>query len=511
MKLKYPIIASAAVLTGCASWIPSVGPSYEEPEFDVAPYALPDAGMPTTNLTETCEYESARSNDDVRVVISDDVMCRWWKRFDDPLLESLVEGAVTNNLSFLMAQERLGRAWWELLGSYAAFVPKFDVGAGWVRNWYGAKTGGGSAAGKNFTAANASQVGLDGSWEIDIFGGSRRNTEAAIAQAEAAGWTVADAWLALTTQIGQQYVNLRTTQARISVARRNLKLQSETYDILKSRFDSGIGDELAVNQCAYVVEQTRAGIPTLLAQEESLKNAIAILVGECAGALEETLAALPEDRDWLLAPQRIAELPLDWIRSRPDVKVAERDLAAATARIGVAKAQWFPRLFLNGSVGYEASRHSRLFTADSFVASLGPSVSWPIFRGGAVYANVKAAEASAREAALRYELAVDNAYAGVRNAYSAYTQEYRRYQSLQAAVKAAEDAVNISKDLYKNGLKDFNNVLDAQRSLLQFAEQLVISRGQITVDLIDLYKNLGGGLAYELEKLEADGESADKQ
>ena len=495
MKLKYPIIASVAAFTGCASWIPSVGPAYEEPDLTAPSFELPDAGLPTTNLTESCEYAAASSNDDVRVVISDDVMCRWWKRFDDPVLESLVEGAVTNNLSFLMAQERLGKAYWELLGSYAAFMPKFNAGAGWIRNWYGGKTSGGSAAGKNFTAVNSSQVALDGNWEIDIFGGSRRMTEASLALAEAAGWTVADAWLALTTQIGQQYINLRTTQARLAVARRNLKLQSETYDILKSRFDSGIGDELAVNQCAYVVEQTRAGIPTLLAQEATLKNAIAILAGERAGALDDVLAPLPVERDWLLAPQKIEELPLDWIRSRPDVKVAERNLAAMTARIGVAKAQWFPRLFINGNVGWQASKGVRLFNADSFVASLGPSISWPIFQGGAIFANMKASEAAAREAALGYELAVDNAYVGVRNAYSAYTQEYHRYQSLQAAVKAAEDAVNISKDLYKNGLKDFNNVLDAQRSLLQFAEQLVISRGQITANLIDLYKSLGGGLS----------------
>lgn len=497
MKLKYPIIASFAAFTGCASWIPSVGPSYEEPELKESRYFLPDAGLPTTNYTDTCEYKAADSNNDVRVVISDDVMCKWWKRFDDPLLERLVEGAVTNNLSFRMAQERLNKAQWELLGSYAAFMPKFTANGAWNRNWYGKHTPTGSAFGKNFSAINAQQVTLDGTWEIDIFGGSRRLTEASIAQAEAAGWTVADAWIALTTQIGQQYINLRTTQARLAVARRNLKLQSETYEILKSRFDSGIGDELAVNQCAYVVEQTRAGIPPMLAQEEALKNAIAILAGERPGALDEALEALPDDRDWLLAPQRIGELPLDWIRSRPDVKVAERKLAAVTAQIGVAKAQWFPRLFITGSVGFQNNKRTRLFTADSFIASLGPSVSWPILQGGAIYANVKATEASAREAALAYELAVDNAYVGVRNAYSAYTQEYHRYQSLQAAVKSAQDAVSISQDLYKNGLKDFNNVLDAQRSLLQFAEQLVISRGQITVDLIDLYKALGGGLSSE--------------
>ena len=334
-------------------------------------------------------------------------------------------------------------------------------------------------------------------WEIDIFGGSRRATEAALAQAEAAGWTVADAWVALTTEIGRQYINLRTTQARIDVARTNLVLQSETYEILRSRLESGIGDELAVNQCAYVVEQTRARIPQLLAQEEALKNAIAVLAGEVPGALHEALRPLDVGRDWLLQPQKVAELKLDMMRSRPDVKAAERGLAAETARIGVAKSLWYPKLFINGGVGMESSKFSKLFDEDSFYASIGPSVSWPFFQGGNVYAAVRAAEARVEEACLAYELALQNAYGEVRNAYSAYTQEYHRYQALKAAVKAASDAVSISNDLYKNGLKDFNNVLDAQRSRLQLEEEYVVSRGQITLNLIDLYRALGGGLAAE--------------
>ena len=184
------------------------------------------------------------------------------------------------------------------------------------------------------------------------------------------------------------------------------------------------------------------------------------------------------------------------IRSRPDVKAAERELAAQTARIGVAKAQWFPRLFITGSVGFQSTpKAQKLFTPESFIASLGPSVSWPIFQGGAIYANVKATEARMREVALKYGLAVENAYGEVRDAYAAYTQEYHRYQSLKSAVKAASDAVTISNDLYKNGLKDFNNVLDAQRSRLQLEEELAVSRGQITINLIKLYKSLGGGLA----------------
>ena len=508
MKTKTCFMLQAScfmgALVGCAN-LPSVGPDYAEPEIPAQAYALPDAGYPTAELTATGEYKIAASNADERIVISDDTLACWWKRFDDPVLEMLVESAVTNNLSFRMTLERLDKANWELLGSYAAFLPKFAVGAGWSRNWYGRRTPSYDSSYEasrengtrfaNMQHYNAQSVALDGNWEVDIFGGNRRNFEASLALAEAAGWTVADAWIALTTEIGKQYLNLRTTQARIAVALRNLKLQSETYEILKSRFDSGIGDELAGNQCAYIVEQTRAAVPPLRAQEETLKNALAILAGRKAGEFEETLAALPEDRDWLLAPQKVAELPLDLVRARPDVKAAERRLAAQTSFIGVSKSQWFPKLYVSGQVGWQSKKGVKLFNADSFFATLGPSISWPIFQGGAIYANVKATEAAAREAALEYELAVDNAYAGVRNAYSAYTQVYLRYQSLQAAVKAASDAVAISQDLYKNGLKDFNNVLDAQRSLLQLAEQLVISRGQITVDLIDLYKELGGGLA----------------
>ena len=479
-----------ALVAGCSS-LPSVGPDYERPEFAVPKYDMPDAGQPTSNLTATCEYSPAKDTEDQRLEITKGVVDQWWRRFNDPVLNRLVEGGVSNNVGYLRAKMRLEQANWELLGSYAAFRPHF-VGAGdWGRNWYHKFTSGG---GGNRTHYNAQSVALDGQWELDIFGGNRRLSEAAFAEAEAAGWTLDDAWVSLTMQIGIQYINLRTTQELIGVARTNLVLQSETYDILKSRLDSGIGDELAVNQCAYVVEQTRARIPTLLAEEESLKNTLAILAGEMPGSLDDELAPVPVRRDWLLAPQKVGELKLDMMRARPDVRAAERALAAQTARIGAAKAQWFPKLFISGQVGFKNTNGTRLFSKESFFSALGPSVSWPIFQGGAVYANVKATEARTEQAALAYEQAIQNAYAEVRNAYASYTQEYHRNKSLQAAVKAAADAVSISQDLYKNGLKDFNNVLDAQRSRLTLEEAFVISRGNITLDLIELYKTLGAGV-----------------
>ena len=487
--------AVAAVVAGC-TYLPSVGPDYEKPDCEEGTVLLPDAGYPTTNHTESCEYQPASSNEDSRVEITNDGLDSWWKRFNDPVLTELVDGAVSNNLSYAIAVKRLEQASYELLGSYAAFLPKVALGGDWTHNHFHAEA---SSVGSK-THFNSQSVALDGNWEIDIFGGNRRQAEASFALAEKAWWDVGDAWVSLVAQLCTQYVNLRTTQERLEVARTNLVLQSETYEILRSRLGSGIGDELAVNQCAYVVEQTRANIPQLLAQEEKLKNAIAILAGKTPGELEEVLAPMEIRRDWLLAPQKISGLSLNLLRSRPDVKAAERALAAQTAYIGVAKAQWFPKLYISGQVGFTNSNGSRLFSKDSFFALIGPSVSWPIFQGGAIYANVKAAEAKVDQVVAAYALALDNAYGEVRDAYASYTQEYHRYQSLKAAVKAATDAVTISKDLYKNGLKDFNNVLDAQRSRLQLEESYAISRGQITLDLINLYKALGGGLAVASEE-----------
>ena len=478
-------------VVGCLS-LPSVGPDYREVGIEPIEFELPDAGQPTSNMTASCEYVPAGTNEDARVVVTPELVARWWTRFNDPVLVSLVEGGISNNVSYRIAQTRLEQAAWELLGSYAAFLPKFNAGASWTRNWYHPKAGSGARTHYNVRSAT-----IDGNWELDIFGGNRRLAESALAAAESAGWSVADAWVALTTEIGQQYISLRTMQERIEVARTNLVLQSETYEILKSRLDSGIGDELAVNQCAYIVEQTRARLPQLLAQEESLKNALAILAGEVPGALHELLKPVNVRRDWLATPQKLEDLSLDMMRMRPDVRAAERNLAAQTAQIGVAKAQWFPKLYITGTVGWSNRQRSKLFSTDSFLAALGPSVSWPIFQGGSIYANVKGAEAKTAELALAYELAVEKAYGEVRDAYSAYTQEYHRYKALGNAVKAAADAVTISKDLYKNGLKDFNNVLDAQRSRLQLEEEFVISRGDITQSLISLYKALGGGFVMD--------------
>ena len=495
MKRLIPFLALAAA--GCYM-LPSVGPDYKSPDMDGLPaYAMPDAGYPTTNRTEVGEWKPAEGEDDIRTLVTtNDISC-WWCRFDDDVLTNLVASAVSSNLTYRMAQQRLQASAWMLFGSYAAFMPKATFGAsgtmGHHERYTSSQYSSWRSSGSKRNYSDIFRAGFDASWEIDIFGGSRRATEAAWSEMAASFWSLEDAWVTLTAEVGREYIQLRTTQQRIAVARTNLVLQTETYDILKSRFDSGIGDELAVNQSKYVVDQTLATIPPLLAEEERLLNAIAVLTGDIPGARHEELKNCP-DRDWLLAPEKIAEIPLDMIRARPDVRAAERKLAAQTAKVGVAKSLWYPKLYINGYLGVESVKLHKFLGKGDFYGSIGPAISWPIFQGGSIYANVKAEESRMDEAFLAYESSIQEAYREVRNAYAEYTQQYHRDQALQGAVKAAQDAVAISNDLYKNGLRDFTAVIDAQRSLLALEEALVISRGQITVNLIALYKALGGGI-----------------
>ena len=470
--------AFIALLAGCSS-LPSVGPDYKKPEVEIPAYEMPDAGK-------------TGAGEDSRKVVAAESLKRWWGAFGDPVLDGLVETAVSNNVSFKMAQERLVASRWELFGSYAAFMPSVALGGSIQRMEKGPNTssmwGTGKTLHRDFFTG-----GFDAIWEIDIFGGSRRATESARATYEAFELDVADAWVALTAEVGRQYIELRTTQQRIAVAQKNLTLQTETYEIVKSRLDSGIGDELSVSQSKYIVEQTRAAIPPLYAQEEKLMNSIAILTGAMPGSCRELLKRCP-DREWILPASRFAEAPVDLIRSRPDVRAAERRLEAQSHRIGVAKSVWYPKLFINGTLGLESVKADKFLRRDSLYGSFGPSVSWPIFQGGSIYANVKREESRTREVCLAYEAQLQRAYAEVRDAYAVYTREFHRYEALESAVKAARDAVAISNDLNKNGLKDFTAVIDAQRSLLSLEEALVVSRGNITATAIVLYKTLGGGL-----------------
>ncbi|MCJ7596539.1 MAG: efflux transporter outer membrane subunit, partial [Desulfobacterales bacterium] len=300
-----------------------------------------------------------------------------------------------------------------------------------------------------------------------------------------------DVLVSLVAEIGLNYVEVRTYQARLAVAEANLKSQEETLDLTRWRYEAGLSDELAVEQARYNLENTRSQIPTLRTGLEGAKNRIAVLLGEPPGAVR---AEMERPMPVPVTPLEVTVgVPADTLRHRPDIRRAERELAAQTARVGVATADLYPKLTLSGSIGLESLSLGRLLISGTRNSSIGPRLTWRIFDAGAVRQNIEVQSALQEQALVQYETAVLSALEEVENALVAYANEQVRRQSLAAATQAAKRAAGLARDRYASGLIDFQVVLDAERSLLTLQGQLAQSDGAVTSNLITLYKALGGG------------------
>ncbi len=289
------------------------------------------------------------------------------------------------------------------------------------------------------------------------------------------------------------YIEIRTFQRRLRVARKNLKAQEDTLDILSSRYIVGLTDALDVSRARYNMESTRSAIPLLQVGLEASLNAMAVLLGQQPGSLHgrfDRVMPIP------VPPEgEIAGINADALRRRPDVRRAERQLAVESARIGEAVAMLYPKFSLAGFFGTQSFSSSELFTAGAGTHSILPGVIWPVFQAGELVNRVRAQTAVKDQFLATYEKTVLSAIAEVRDALSGYVQESRRIEFLKNAVQAAGEAEVIARDKYSNGLTDFNSVLDAQRSLLSLEETLAVSRGDISGYMVKTYKALGGGWA----------------
>jgi multidrug efflux system outer membrane protein len=296
--------------------------------------------------------------------------------------------------------------------------------------------------------------------------------------------------VSLLAEVALNYIDVRTYQVEIAVAEANLEAQSETYQLTQWRYEAGLSDGLAVEQARYSLENTRSLIPTLRIGLEDAMNRIAVLLGEQPGKVHPEL----EKREPIpVTPLNVAVgVPADLLRRRPDVRQAERQLAAQTARIGVATADLYPKFTLSGSIGLEALSLSNL-SSGTLTFSGGPRVTWAIFKGGAIRQNIEVQSALQEQALIQYEATLLGALEEVENALVAYAEVQQRRQSLTEATDAAQKALELARYKYEAGLTDFNNVLDAQRSLLSFQEQLAQNEGNVTSNLVRLYKALGGG------------------
>ncbi len=451
------------LLAGCAT----VGPEYVPPEIKA----------PATWHTELKDGMTAEATDP-------QTLARWWTIFDDPVLSDLIDRSVTGNLDLKQAGARVREARARRGISQADQFPTLDASGSVTKKRSSQSTGTGRETKLYMT-------GFDAGWEIDIFGGVWRSVEAADADLEASQADLRDVLVSLTAEVALNYVEARTFQTRLAVAQGNLKAQQKTFDLIESRYQAGLSDELPVQQARYNLESTRSQIPTLRTGLEAAKNRLAVLVGQAPGSVHAQLAG---HRPVPVTPPAVAVgVPAETLRRRPDIRKAEHELAAQTARIGVATADLYPKFRLAGSIGLESIRSADLFKSASRFWGFGPSVSWNIFDAGAIRREIEVQSALQEQYLIAYEAAVLGALEEVENTLTTYAEEQLRREGLLEAVDAAQQAVQLSQDKYKAGLVDFSNVLDAQRSLLSFQDQLAQSNGAVTSNLITLYKALGGG------------------
>jgi multidrug efflux system outer membrane protein len=470
-RLPLLTLAGFAALSGCAA----VGPNYKTPSTPVA--------RDFANIRE----------DGLR---DDRVEARWWQLFRDPQLSRLVERSLANNPDLRVAIANLKEA--RALRSETTFdrYPTITAGADYNRRRFSENTFLGRGA-----ELDTYSFGVDVLWELDLFGRIRRSVEARTAELEASEATRRDVVVSLIGEVARNYMELRGTQRQLAVALKNAENQKSTLKLTEIRLEAGRGTELDTSRAREQMKSTMATIPPL---EASIKRAIyrlSVLTGQQPQALETELQApaqLPP------TPQLVSiGKPADLLRRRPDIRVAERNLQAATARIGVNTAELFPIVNIVGSnIGFEALQFSDLGKIGSRTYTIGPSISWSAFNWWRVKARIRQADARTEAQLARYEKTVLAALEETENALVNYGRQQVRVQALREAAQASEKAHQLAHLRYEDGIADFLTVLDAERRLLEVQDRLAASETTTATALVAVYKALGGG--WELSTAQAE-------
>jgi multidrug efflux system outer membrane protein len=418
----------------------------------------------------------------------------WWTSFNDVELDSLIQRAAQSNPDLRVAEARLRQARAVREMNAADFWPSLDASGSYARAKQSENQPliGELPLPPNFPFEySVYNAGFDASWEIDLFGAKRRALEAATAESEGAIEARNDAMVSLLAEVARNYVELRGSQHRLEIAQHDLKLQEEALQLTRARFQGGVINELDVTRAAALLASLRATIPPLETAVRGSMHGLAVLLGREPGDL---LAELSPSQSVPPPPPEVPiGLPSDLLRRRPDVRRAERQLAAETARIGVAKSDWFPKLSLTGDAGVESVSVGNWFDPGSRFWSIGPSLQWRILDFGRVRAQVRAQTAVQEAALATYEKAVLISLQEAENAVVAYAKEQNRHQALADAVAENRRSLDMADGLYAAGRVNYLDVLDARRSLYQSDDQLALSDQAVSIDLIALYKALGGG------------------
>ena len=474
----FPALFAALGVASAASW-PKVGPDYQPPT----------AAVPATY----------RQQPDAHGTTGDAAIGRWWATLNDPELSALIDRAVAANLDVKVASSRLLEARAARRITRADLLPTVESTNSVQRVRGGLTAGlfnvnkspsGGSSLLTPFES-NVFQFGFDASWELDLFGGRRRALEAATADVAAVAEARRDTVVSLLAEVARNYTELRGYQRRLDITRQNIQLQQDSLDLTKVRADAGLGTQFDVERQTAQLESTRSLVPSLETAEIQTIHRLGVLLGEPPERLlDELLQAKPLP----VAPPSVpVGLPSDLLKRRPDIRQAEVQIAAETARVGVARADLFPKLRLTGAAGRQGTEPAGLTLGAGNFFALGPALTLPIFTGGRIRGNIEAQKQRLEEAATQYQSVVLRSLEETENALVAYGHEKNRRENLMASVEASRQATTLANEIYTRGLSDFLSVLDAQRQQLATEDDLAQSDTTVVTDLIALYKALGGG------------------
>lgn len=459
-KLLLPLLGALA-LAACA-----VGPDYRTP--DTPPAAVKNAAGPEF-ITQTPEAE-------------------WWQEFADPELEALERRALAANLDLEMAYDRVKAARAVFVERNLDYAPHVQADAGYSN---GDEQQPGFGTERYKTPSDS--LGFDASWEIDLFGHVRRSVEAARADLGAERASYEDAQVTVAAEVARNYFELRGAQKRLDVARKNLDSERQTLDLTQLLDQAGRGSELDVERSRARFKATEAAIPPLQAAERQAGYRLAVLLGQRPGTLDEELKAAPMVTYAKALP--VGDLA-GLLRQRPDVRAAERQLAAATARVGVAKADLFPRLNVTGFVGFLSGDIGRLFNTssgtDARAWSVAPTLSWPAFDLGSVRARLRESEAQSDATAANYEKTVLTALEDTENSFVAYSTHQAQLKSLVEQATASRRAAELADTQYRDGVADFLVLLDAERTQLDAEDAVAQAETEVNVSVVAIYKALGG-------------------
>ena len=471
------LVLCGALLQSCFT----VGPDYLEPRK-----GMPDAW--TRSVMRDLESNASS-------------LSGWWKGFNDPTLDALIERARASNPNLRLALERITEARAQRGMAVSQGLPQANGSGSYSRNLASENVGARAALanaglGEANNPSNFYTAGFDAGWEIDMFGGIRRSVESAEANIAAQEENYRDALVTLFADVAVNYVDYRTLEERIAVANRNIASQRGSVDLTGKRLDAGLVPKIDVTQAQTNLSLSEAAVPQLRAQLAASKNRLATLTGGFPASVEGILA----NRRGIPTPRAgySAGLPADLLRARPDIRRAERELAARSALVGVAVSELYPRFTLFGDFKLQATNSGDLFDSASRAYSFGPSFQWQILSAGRIRNNIRVEESRVAQAYAAYESTVLGAVEEVETSMAGILYERERLSDLERAVSSSNETVSLVKDNYQNGLVSFQNVLDAERTQFSAEDEETFSRGQIARNYIILYKALGGGTATEL-------------